>query len=116
MTDPAPPDPGAPARAGDDADDAELRRALSGLHRMSAPQEFSRGVEQTIHDRSRGKFFGRRAFGDRVPFGLLAALALALALAVYALVRTSDTGSVEAPFDDASRAPPPAARDAIPKP
>src|SRR3972149_700744 len=46
--------------------------SVSGLHRMSAPQDFEKQVESTIHKRSAGKFFGRRAFGDRVPFELLA--------------------------------------------
>lgn len=51
--------------------------SVSGLHRMSAPQDFKKQVETVIHRRSAGRFFGRRAFGDRVPFELLAILALA---------------------------------------
>src|SRR5688572_18096204 len=54
---------------------AELRQtmnALSGLNRVAAPQDFDRAVAETIRRRSRGRFFGRRALGDRVPFELLA--------------------------------------------
>jgi anti-sigma factor RsiW len=67
---------------------------ISGLHKMSAPQDFETGVADTIRRRSRGRFFGRRAFGDRVPFELLAVLAIAVALAIYVLIRLSDTGSL----------------------
>jgi anti-sigma factor RsiW len=61
--------------------------ALSGLGRIAAPRDFDDHVAETIHRRSAGKFFGRRAFGDRVPFELLAVLALAVVAAVYWLVR-----------------------------
>lgn len=75
-------------------------RALSGLHKMSRPQDFERQVEETIHRRSAGRFFGRRAFGDRVPYELLAVVALALALGAYVLLRQSDTGSLKLPASD----------------
>ncbi len=68
--------------------------ALAGLHRMAAPQRFERSVEETIHRRSAGRFFGRRALGDRVPLEFLAILAIALGLAVYGMLRTSETGSL----------------------
>lgn len=71
--------------------------ALSGLHRMAAPQTFEKGVEETIHRRSAGRFFGRRAFGDRIPFEILAILAIALGLAIYAMLRASETGSLSTP-------------------
>lgn len=79
---------------------AELREtmsALSGLNRVAAPENFDRSVAETIRRRSRGRFFGRRALGDRVPFELLAALALVLGLALYFFLRGSDTGSLR-PF------------------
>jgi anti-sigma factor RsiW len=107
------------ARCREELDDAqEAVRALSGLHKMSAPQDFDRGVEQTIHRRSAGRFFGRRAFGDRVPFELLAVLAFGVALAVYALVRASATGSVDSPFQSRPPAPElaPGAQEAMPRP
>jgi anti-sigma factor RsiW len=67
---------------------------LSGLHKQSAPHDFERGVEETIRRRSDNRFFGRRAFGDRVPFEVLAVIAIGLALAIYILIRLSDTGSL----------------------
>jgi len=75
-------------------------RVLSGLHKMSRPQDFEQQVEDTIHRRSAGRFFGRRAFGDRIPFELLAVIALAIALALYVLLRRSDTGSLQLPAGD----------------
>jgi anti-sigma factor RsiW len=80
---------------------AQLRKtidALSGLHRMEAPRNFDQEVAETIRRRSRGRFFGRKTLGDRVPFGLLALLALVLGLALYFFLRGSDTGSLR-PFD-----------------
>ena len=59
---------------------------ISGLHRMSAPMDFEAGVKDTIRRRSKGRFFGRRAFGDRVPFELLAVLAILLAIATLILL------------------------------
>ncbi len=61
--------------------------ALSGLNRISAPSDFDDHVADTIHRRSAGKFFGRRAFADRVPFELLALLALAIVAILYWLAR-----------------------------
>ncbi len=61
--------------------------ALSGLNRVPAPPDFDDHVAETIHRRSAGKFFGRRAFGDRVPFELLAVVALAVVAALYWFIR-----------------------------
>src|SRR5688572_12653832 len=58
----------------------EALRALSGLHKVSAPQHFDREVAETIRRRSRGRFFGRRTFGDRVPLELIAVLVLGIGL------------------------------------
>jgi anti-sigma factor RsiW len=77
----------------------ETMNALSGLHRVSAPENFDREVAETIRRRSGGRFFGRKAWGDRVPFELLALLALGLGLALYFFLRRSDTGSLR-PFDE----------------
>src|SRR6185503_19987193 len=57
--------------------------ALYGLHTIPAPPHFDREVAEIIRRRSGGRFFGRRAFGDRVPLEVLAILALALGLALY---------------------------------
>lgn len=82
----------------------ETMSALSGLNRVAAPANFDREVTETIRRRSRGRFFGRKGLGDRVPFGILAMLALALGLALYFFLRESDTGSLK-PFDREPDAP-----------
>lgn len=67
----------------------KLREAVSQvslLGRAAAPRDLDDRVARTIHRRSQGRFFGRRAFGDRVPFELLAAVALVVLIAVYVLV------------------------------
>lgn len=68
--------------------------ALSGLHRMPAPQNFDAELTDTIRRRSAGRFFGRKAFGDRIPFEWLAIAALVLGLVVYLVIRSSDTGTL----------------------
>ena len=97
----------------------ELRSAvtaLSGLHKMKAPPAFESQVEDTIRRRSDGRFFGRKAFGDRVPFEILAIVALLLGLAVFALLRSSSTGSLR--YEKDTKAPDiaPGARQAVPQP
>jgi anti-sigma factor RsiW len=57
--------------------------ALSGLNRVAAPPAFDDQVAATIHRRSAGRFFGRRAFGDRIPFEILAVVALVVVAAIY---------------------------------
>lgn len=61
--------------------------AVSGLGRMAAPKHFDDQVAETIHRRSDGRFFGRRAFGERVPFELLAIVALLAVLAAFWVLR-----------------------------
>lgn len=104
--------------AGCAAAHAEFRRtlaALSGLGKVSAPADLTDGVAKTIHRRSDGRFFGRRAFGDRIPFELLALIALAVIAALFFMLRSSPTGSLERDHD---RGSPPAegASDLIPRP
>src|SRR5688500_20180219 len=67
---------------------------MSGLHRMPAPTKFEADVEETIRRRSGGRFFGRKAFGDRVPFAVIGMVVIALGLVVFFLLRCSDTGSL----------------------
>ena len=74
-------------------------------------------LEQTIHRRSAGRFFGRKAFGDRVPFELIAVVALAAMLGLYFLMRSSDTGSAKLdPNRDDVQEISPETKEAIPKP
>ena len=56
------------------------------LGRAAAPRGFDHRVADAIRTRSAGRFFGRRAFGDRVPFELLAALGLAALVTIYVLM------------------------------
>jgi anti-sigma factor RsiW len=76
---------------------AEFRRtlaALAGLGKVGAPPTLPTDVARTIHRRSGGRFFGRRAFGDRVPFELLALAALIVLAALALILRGSMTGSL----------------------
>src|SRR5262245_17112859 len=65
----------------------EAISALSGLHKMAAPQKFEEQVAGTIYRRSAGRFFGRKAFGDRVPFELIAIVGLLVALGVAVVLK-----------------------------
>ena len=57
--------------------------AVSDLRRDAAPRDFDGRVADTINRRSAGRFFARRGFGDRVPFELIAAVALVALLVAY---------------------------------
>ncbi len=94
----------------------ETMSALSGLHKMSAPQAFEHEVAETIRRRSAGRFFGRRAFGDRIPYELIAIVMLALGLLIALLLRSSDTGSLR--YETPPPAPDiaPGAKDVVPRP
>jgi anti-sigma factor RsiW len=94
----------------------EAIRALSGLHKMSAPQDFDDKVTSTIERRSAGRFFGRKAFGDRIPFELLAVVALLLALGAFALLRTSSTGTLDRKRSTPAPEIHEDAREVVPKP
>ena len=82
----------------------ETRNALSGLQKARAPETFTEDVTQTIAKRSAGRFFGRKTFGDRVPFGVLLILALAILGVLAFLWWRSPTGTLEG---GPSTAPPP---------
>jgi anti-sigma factor RsiW len=87
--------------AGDDtwrrahAELTETRSYLSGMQKAHAPSRFTDQVAETIHQRSAGRFFARRRFGDRVPFGALLAVALAGLLAIGYVLWSSATGSLK---------------------
>jgi anti-sigma factor RsiW len=73
----------------------ETRTFLSGLRKAHAPPDFAKDVAETIHQRSAGRFFGRRTFGDRVPFGALLVVALGVLAVVGYLMWSSSTGSLK---------------------
>jgi hypothetical protein len=77
----------------------ETRKHLSGLRKAHAPSSFAEGVAETIHKRSAGRFFARRTFGDRVPFGALLAVALAGLLVIAYILWSSSTGSLKVDHD-----------------
>jgi len=94
-------------RAHDDL--VQTRRLMAQMPKAHAPPAFATNVTSTIHSRSAGRFFARRTFGDRVPFGVLAALtAIGLAIIGY-LMWASDTGSL-----GHRSAPPPSDRPSQP--
>jgi hypothetical protein len=99
----------------DDKADGDYEPALARLHKMSAPHGFAADVEETIRRRSAGRFFGRKAFGDRVPFEVLAIVVLVIGLAVFFLIRSSQTGSLR--YEKQPEAPEiaPGARDVVPQ-
>ncbi len=83
------------------ADFEKTMELLSGMHRMSAPMDFDKKVEDTIHSRSDGRFFGRKAFGDRIPYEILAVIVMLLAGFIYWMGRTSGTGGHRLNHDEA---------------
>ena len=92
--------------------------ATRALRRQRAPRDLDERVAQVIHRRSAGRFFGQKAFGDRVPYEWLAVAALLLALGVVLLLRWSSTGAVHEPLEkNPAHAPiAPGAREVIPRP
>jgi anti-sigma factor RsiW len=62
---------------------------------QAAPQDLTEKVTKEIHNRSAGRFFGRRTFGDRVPFGALLVVALITILVIGYFMWSSQTGSLK---------------------
>jgi anti-sigma factor RsiW len=86
----------------------ELRSSVGvfkSLPPATAPPALTAAVEATIRRRSGGRFFGRRTMGDRVPFGVLLAVALVILIAIVAMLWSSSTGSLKS--ERAPSAPPP---------
>jgi hypothetical protein len=81
------------------------KQALSGLQKARAPVTFAEDLTNTIHRRSGGAFFGRRAFGDRVPFGLLLVLGIILIAVVAFMLWSSQTGSLSSGKSPAPQEP-----------
>jgi anti-sigma factor RsiW len=84
----------------------ETRKALSGMQKARAPSTFASEVTDTIHKRSAGRFFGRRTFGDRVPFGALLVIAVLVLAVVGYVMWSSQTGSLKVEHHDNSEIPP----------
>ena len=74
---------------------SETRSYLSGMRKAHAPPAFADQVAETIHQRSAGRFFARRTLGDRVPFGVLLAVALAGLVVIAYVLWSSATGSLK---------------------
>src|SRR4051812_6133315 len=88
------------------------RDALKSLPPAAAPPDLGKHVEESIHRRSAGRFFGKKAFGDRIPFGALLVVALVALVVIVGLLWSSTTGSLR-PEPKRHAPPPPGARDAI---
>ena len=70
-------------------------KTLSGLQKARPDVKFTDDVTGTIAKRSAGRFFGRRTFGDRVPFVAILVVAL-LGLGIIAYIMwSSPTGSLK---------------------
>jgi anti-sigma factor RsiW len=77
-------------------------KPLSGLQKARPDVKFTDDVTGLIEKRSAGRFFGRRTFGDRVPFVAILVVAL-IGLGILAYVMwSSPTGSLKV---DKERAP-----------
>ena len=76
----------------------EFEQTMSALTSMKgeppAPETFTKGVEETIHRRSAGRFFGRKTLGDRVPFGVLLIIAMVVLVSAALVLWASMTGSL----------------------
>ncbi len=95
-----------------------FQETMAALGKMkgqpAAPETFTRGVEDTIHRRSAGRFFGRKTLGDRVPFGVILIVALIVLVAVALILWSSTTGSLR--YQPAGTTHPPAAGESQPRP
>ena len=83
----------------------ETRKALSGMQKARLPPSFAQDVTSTIHKRSAGRFFGRRTFGDRVPFSALLVIAVLGLCAIAYFLWASETGSLKPNPDRAPSGP-----------
>jgi anti-sigma factor RsiW len=73
----------------------EAKKMISGMRKAKPPETFVEDVTGTINKRSGGAFFGRRTFGDRVPFGVLLVVAIIALAVIFFLMRSSPTGSLK---------------------
>jgi anti-sigma factor RsiW len=74
-------------------------KPITGLQKARAPVSFADDVTGTIAKRSAGRFFGRKTFGDRVPFVAILIVAL-IGLGIIAYIMwSSSTGSLKVDRD-----------------
>lgn len=83
----------------------ETTSTLSGLSKARAPVNLTEDVTGTIHKRSAGRFFGKKTFGDRVPFTAILVVAILGLAAIGYIMYTSQTGSLK--VDKPKNTPPP---------
>lgn len=83
--------------------------------RTPAPENFTNNVEKTIHQRSAGRFFARKTFGDRVPFSALLVVAVLLLIVIGYVMWSSQTGSLRVDKKGTGEAPG-SAVEVVPKP
>ena len=88
-------------------DMVENRKFMSGMQKARAPATFTNDITDTISKRSQGRFFGRKTFGDRVPFTALLVVAIIALAAVGYLMWSSQTGSLKVDKKPAPAQPPP---------
>src|SRR3954463_8280293 len=86
-------------------DAKEATSTLSGLHKARAPANLAEDVTGTIQKRSAGRFFGKKTFGDRVPFMAILVVAVLGLAAIGYVMYSSQTGSLK--IDKQQKAPPP---------
>jgi len=91
--------------AHDEMLDTKSPSALSGLQKARAPAMFAEDVTGTIHKRSAGRFFGKKTFGDRVPFLPILVLAMIMLSVLAYILWTSSTGSLKVHKDAAPKQP-----------
>lgn len=91
--------------AHDEMLDTKSPSALSGLQKARAPASFAEDVTGTIYKRSGGRLFGKRTFGDRVPFMPILVLAMILLVVLAYVLWTSQTGSLKVQKDATEKGP-----------
>ncbi len=71
--------------------------ALSGLHKMAAPAEFSDDLRGRIYKRSRGRFFSPKRTGARVPWEVISIVMLGVILAIYVVLTLGEPQKLHLP-------------------
>jgi predicted anti-sigma-YlaC factor YlaD len=72
-------------------------RSLSGLRPLPPPDNFARKVQQRIHRRSRGRFFGGERIIQRVPFEWISFVIIIIMLVLYMLMMEQQKKLAPAP-------------------